>query len=230
MTLTRKGRAALAALRRQLRPASIARVGGFRPPNDPLVSWVGRGCLAAGEALPHWEGAPMAPLIQIRTAALPVPHPALAGTAMLTLFHRAGMHPFGAPHGEGWLIREHRSLDGLEPIPGDAHPRLAKPLPIRWEAAAADAPGWEDAGELVDLDALDGDQAAAEAFFERLPRHDGTKVGGFPTEIQHGAGDLDGFVFQLASEPKAGWQWGDNGVAHFFRAPDGTWRWDCQSY
>ncbi len=51
-------------------------------------------------------------------------------------------------------------------------------------------------------------------------RYPGTKVGGFPCEVQHGAG-LEDFVFQIGSEHKAGWEWVDDGIAYYFKDTNG---------
>ncbi|WP_243489963.1 DUF1963 domain-containing protein [Massilia violaceinigra] len=84
-------------------------------------------------------------------------------------------------------------------------------------------------GKIVGLAAVNDDEAATDAFFHDFACNMGTKVGGYPYEIEHGAGRHD-VVFQVGSEEKAGWMWGDNGIGYFFRAPDGQWRWDCQFY
>lgn len=42
----------LEELRTRLRPASVAQVGGFRPPEDPSTSWFLKGVSRAGEGLP----------------------------------------------------------------------------------------------------------------------------------------------------------------------------------
>ncbi|NHZ87429.1 DUF1963 domain-containing protein [Massilia sp. CCM 8733] len=220
-------RAQLDRLRQHLRSAALATIGGFRPPQDPLTSWFGRGAGLPHETLPEFEGAPMFPLLQIRVDELPYVPAQLRDVALLVLFHNQSRHPFDLPHGEGWLIREYASLDGLVALPQVA--QRIKPFPIRWRRVDDDAPGWEGAWELVDLAPVNDDEAATDAFFDGFTRNMGTKVGGYPYEIQHGVGSHD-FVFQIGSEEKAGWMWGDNGVGYFFRAADGQWRWDCQFY
>lgn len=169
----------------------------------------------------------MSPLLQIGVAELPFVPEQLCGVALLVLFQNSLRHPVELPHGDGWLIREYACLDGLVALPQVAP--CVKPFPIRWTRVDNDAPGWEGAWELVDLAAVNEDEAASETFFDEFTRHSGTKVGGYPYEIAHGVGRHD-VVFQVGSEEKIGWMWGDNGVAYFFRAPDGQWRWDCQFY
>jgi hypothetical protein len=69
------------------RRASVAQVGGFRPPGTAVASWFGRRFVgAAGEAWPLNDGEPMLPLLQVRTDELPyVPEP-LAGVALFNVF------------------------------------------------------------------------------------------------------------------------------------------------
>ncbi|MBN3728030.1 DUF1963 domain-containing protein [Burkholderia sp. Ac-20379] len=217
----------LDALRAILRPASLAEIGGFPPPDDPLTSWFMKGVIRDGEDVPAWAGKPMFPLLQIRVSELPFVPDCLRDVALLVLYYNQDDHVFDAPHGEGWLIREYASLDGLRPLPEIATP--GRPFPLRWQAIHDDAPGWEDAWDLLDLSAVNEDEAATDAFFDGFKRYPGTKVGGYPAEVQHGAG-VDEFVFQVGSEDKAGWMWVDHGIGYFHRSPEGEWRFSCQFY
>lgn len=214
-------------LRSHLRPASIATAGGFRPADDPVTSWFGRGVGHPGEGLPMWDGAPMFPLLQIRVDELPYVPKQLEHLTLIVLFQNLKHHPYDLPYGEGWLIREYETLDGLAPLPSTEHPY--RPFPIRWSRVDDDSPGWEDAWSLVDLSAVNEDPLASDAFFRDFKVYHATKVGGYPREIQHGVG-LDDFVFQVGSEEKVGWMWADNGIGYFFRSPSGEWRWSCQCY
>lgn len=222
-----EARDTLDKLRRLARPAAIAEVGGFRPPTDPTCSWFCRAVGLPGEGLPTWRGEPMFPLLQLRMSELPIVPDALRGIELLVLFHNTREHPFDATHGEGWLIREYGSTQALVPLPQLDVPY--RPFPVRWTLVADDCPGWEDAWSLVDLKAVNEDGAASHSFFHDLNRYPSTKVGGFPTEVQHGVG-LDDYVFQVASEEKVGWMWADNGFGYFFRNSAGEWRWSCQFY
>lgn len=218
---------ALEALRSQLRPASVAQVGGFRPGADPLTSWFLKGVSLPGEGLPVWNGQPMFPLLQIRTDELPVIPEQLKGIALLVLFHNLENHPFDNPHGEGWLIREYATLEGLTLLPESETPY--RPFPVRWMSVNDDAPGWEDAWDIIDLSAVNDDDQASDSFFDDFNRYRGTKVGGYPTEIQHGVGSQD-FVFQVGSEEKVNWMWADNGIGYFHKSAEGLWQFSCQFY
>lgn len=212
-------------LRSIRRPASVAQIGGFRPPDDPITSWMIKGVGLQGERPPTWNGLEMLPLLQVRIDELPVVPPALHGVAMLVVFINRATIPFDKPHGEGWLVREYASLDGLVPMPAGDVPY--RPFPIAWDKVEDDMPGWEDAWELVDLTPINYDETASSRFFSEFNRYDGTKFGGYPVEIQHGAGVGD-FVFQIDSDPKSGWSWAGDGVAHFHRAEGKDWRFSCQ--
>ena len=218
----------LELLKSHLRRAALAQIGGFRPPEDLRTSWFGRGVCLPGEALPSYKGKDMFPLLQINVSELPFIPAELSNTQLLIVFHSREEHPFDKPHGEGWMIREYESLNDLVPLPKSSEPEMVRPFPIKWSLIEDDAPGWEDAWSLLDLSPVN-DEEASSAFFHRFNRYSGTKVGGFPYEIQHGVG-LEDFVFQIGSEEKPGWVWVDDGVAYYFKKPDGTWRWDCQFY
>ncbi|WP_272539170.1 DUF1963 domain-containing protein [Providencia sp. PROV197] len=217
----------LEELSSKLRPASVAQVGGFRPTADPITSWFLKGVALPGEGLPVWKGLPMFPLLQIRMDELPVIPEQLKGIALLVLYHNMESHPFDKPHGEGWLIREYTTLEGLELLPAIDTPYRA--FPIRWLHVNDDAPGWEDAWDIIDLSDVNEDEEASDCFFDDFNRYRRTKVGGYPMEIQHGAGIQD-FVFQVGSEEKVNWMWADNGIGYFHKSPEGVWTFSCQFY
>jgi hypothetical protein len=222
-------KAALDSLRQRLRKASVADIGGFRPPSDPLASWFSAGVAHGDEGIPTWHGKPMFPLIQVRTSELPFVPTQLQGVELLVLFQNQDEVPFDKPHGEGWLIREYRSLEELSPLPAVHGKGVPRKFPIRWTLVEDDAPGWEDAGDVVDLTAVNADEEASDSFFQDFHRYPRTKVGGYPADIQHGVG-IDDFVFQVGSEEKPGWMWADNGIGYFFKRASGVWEWSCQFY
>lgn len=226
--MTSEARKALESLRQNLRRASIAQVGGFRPPDAPATSWFGKGVCKPGEGLPTYEGKLLFPLLQINVSELPHVPFELEEVALLVLFHQQDEHPFDKPHGEGWLIREYATLGDLQPLPETSLLPL-KPSPIKWHFVDNDAPGWEDAWDIVDLKEVNADEEATASFFTDFNRYYQTKVGGYPKEVQHGVG-IEDFVFQVGSEEKAYWMWADNGIGYFFKSSSGEWRWSCQFY
>lgn len=212
-----------------LRKASISQIGGFRPPEEKITSWFGgSGVGMAGEMLPQHNGRDMFCLLQVKTSELPYVPPALSETAFLAVFFNRESIPFDKPHGQGWLIREYRTLEGLQLLPSSKEPEMVRDFPIRWSLVEDDAPGWENAWDLVDLSPINAIDRASDRFFYEYNRYSQTKFGGFPCEVQHGA-ELEGFVFQIGSEEKPRWMWADNGIA-YFNKKDGIWSFDCQFY
>jgi hypothetical protein len=218
------------------RPASAARLGGVRPPQDPLTSWFGRVQVALpGGGWPTTDGAPMLALAQLNLRELPCPPPpALADVALLTLFLGPWQLPVDQPNGVNWTLRAYPTLDGLvelpEPTPARAgDPKLHKgqdltlrPFPIRWQQHL-DFPRRDDIppGLLAAWDAWATDRDPTELTF------DGTKVGGWPYCLQsevcwHTGGRLVEdcqYVLQLGSEHKAGLSWGYAGLGYVARQP-----------
>lgn len=98
-----------------LKEASVAQIGGFRPPEDRITSWFGgQGVGLKGEVRPTYKGEDMFCLLQVKVSELPVIPPELQKTEFLVVFTNREEIPFDNPHGEGWEIREYESLDGLE--------------------------------------------------------------------------------------------------------------------
>jgi len=212
-----------------LREAAVAQIGGFKPPENRLSSWFGgRGFGVAGEQLPKYKEKDMFCLLQIIVSELPVVPPELNNTALLVVFFNREIIPFGKAHGDGWEIREYSTLEFLEELPESIEPSMIKSFPIKWNKVKNDAPGWENAWDLVDLTPINEASGAEERFYENS-RYSGTKVGGYPVCIQDGH-DLSGFVFQIGSEEKPRWMWADNGIAYFNKTSEGTWRFECQFY
>lgn len=194
------------------------------------MSWFGgKAVREPGEETPTYKGKPMFPLLQINCQELPYRPLQLEGTALLVLYLNSEEIPFDKPNGDGWLIREYQSLDGLSPFAA-AKPERLKPFPIKWLLSEPERPGWEEAWGVVDLKAINESQEASKAFFERYPNHHGTKVGGYPSEIQHGIGGDSPFVFQVGSEEKPNWMWADNGIGYFCKSAEGEWEFQCQFY
>ena len=108
------------------RKASIAQIGGFRPPEKITSSWFGgRGVGMPGEKLPAFGDKSMFPLIQINLEELPFIPDALSNTKLLILFINREEIPFDKPHGDGWLIRDYGTLEWLVPL---AEPETPSPI------------------------------------------------------------------------------------------------------
>ncbi len=213
-----------------LRKASVSQIGGFRPPDDRITSWFGgRGVGRVCETLPKHDGIDMFCLLQVKVAELPFIPPELGETKFLVVFFNRDEIPFDRPHGDGWLIREYASLDGLQLLPESSEPGIVRDFPIKWSLVDDDAPDWENAWELVDFAPINETEGADKRFFYEYKRYPNTKFGGYPCCIQHGA-NLEGYVFQIGSEEKPRWMWADNGIAHFNKTRSGEWAFDRQFY
>jgi hypothetical protein len=212
------------------RQASRMSVGGFRPPADPLASWIGRVQVARpGEVWPIWNNRPMAPVCQINCGELPYRPPQLDDVALLALFVALDDQGWpdltvDAPNGRGWLLRAYETTRELVPVEEPELSKWIRPYPSRWELIAEDHPDWEDACRVLD-----------EATIERLVDIDyralvggaatGTKVGGWPALIQAEIFWAPGnqhpadpeYVFQVDGESKPGLSWGDRGILYIGR-------------
>lgn len=218
------------------RRASRASVGGFRPSDDPLASWFGKVNMALpGENWPMSAGRPMMPLCQFNLTEMPFLPETLSDVAFLTLFIDQDELPSRKPNGDGWLLRTYSTLDGLvvfEPPPDRGY---LKPFPIRWELINEDYPSWDDAA-MLDLP-----PEASEDYHDLFETLQGTKIGGWPFTVQseifwapwnqHPANPE--YVFQVDSESKAGWLWGDSGFGYFGRGTGDSkdvWALEWQCY
>jgi hypothetical protein len=215
-----------------VRKASVMVVGGFSPPVDPLASWFGRVRVAhVGEVWPSHRGKPMLPLCQINCGELPHRPEALSDIAFITVFIARDELPADAS-GQGWALRTYATLNGLVEIkePEPAGPIVA--LPAKWELCEEDYPCREDVGIELPPD-------VEAKYYDLFVNRDGSKVGGWPSLIQSEIFWAPGnkhpanpeYVFQIDSETKAHWAWGDAGVGYFGRGTGGArdqWALDWQ--
>lgn len=83
-------------------------------------------------------------------------------------------------------------------------------------------------------------ESLGDAYYDLCANTDGFKLGGWPSLIQSeifwGADQLTRpeYVFQIDSDPKASWAWGDSGVGYFGRgtteAKRDEWSLEWQCY
>lgn len=209
----------------------MAQVGGFRPPDDPLGSWFGGTFVGLpDEQWPTFDGRKMWPLLQARIDELPFVPDELAEIALMTVFVTSEYFAVdNARNGDGWLLRTYASTDGLQPLSDPPEDSQVRRFPIRWEHRSNEAPDWEDHGTLPEgaSDALS--RAVFDAFHDEYDRAHATKIGGWPAYVQGTLTVPGRFVFQIDTEEKAHWSWGDNGTAYFCRDEHGEWwmEWQC---
>lgn len=106
----------------------------------PTNSWLSKVTLAGpDEHLPHYEGVPLQPLLQLDLSEAPFRPKEMREVALLTLFVHPHLAPEESPNGTTWSLRTYRSLHGLEPLPavGERGIPLAPPALI---ADTEDAP------------------------------------------------------------------------------------------
>ncbi len=200
-----------------VRRAIGAVLGGFDAPDDPFASWFGKVRVALPDEIwPTSGGKPMMPLCQFNLAELPYRPNNLADLAFITVFISQGDLPRdGAPNGDQWLLRAYPTLEGLTEIDEPAERGYILPLPIRWELIASDYPTWADVTSMAVPHEI------ADDYSDLFETQQGTKIGGWPFSVQHEVdwehpADLE-YVFQIDSEEKAGWSWGDEGCGYFGR-------------
>lgn len=227
------------ALRVRLRrPAVRMEVGGFRPPDAPTSSWFGRVMMALpGETWPTAGGEPMHALFQLNLAELPYRPSLLEDLAFLTVFIGPRGLPSGETNGNGWCLRAYRAGAGLVALEQRETGSPIRAFPMRPSFLEEDFPRSDD----VPSDLVDAFEKARAEVPDAFTNSSGFKVGGWPTLIQseifwaplnrHPA--RPEFVFQVDSEAKANWAWGDGGVGYFGRGTvegfEDTWtlEWQC---
>jgi hypothetical protein len=218
------------------RRAIVMDVGGFRPPEDPAVSWFGKVDLALpGEQWPESGGQPMYALCQINLSELPFRPPHLDDLAMITVFIGPSDLPVDQSNGDNWCLRTYTDIAVLCPIQTPAGRPEIKAFPLKPRVVEADFPCLDDVSESG------ADVGDEEEHSQRCPNANGLKFGGWPTLIQStiswSASDEDRispqYVFQIDSCEKAHWQWGHGGVGYFGRgsaeghSDEWTLTWQC---
>jgi hypothetical protein len=216
------------------RRASVAQVGGFRPPDDPLTSWLGAVKVALpGEGWPMEAQEPMLALAQVNVDELPIRPPALAGVALVTLFVGPRKLPIDEPNGSNWCLRTYATTTDLQPLDAPPPVRAGDPKLRKGEAVAYKAfpVQWREVTDWPSHDDVDTDE-------DLDPPHPGFKVGGWPLCVQHEVSWEEGderldevdFVMQIDSESKIGFEVGYGGVCYIGRrTPAGTWHFSFQS-
>lgn len=206
-------------IRELSRSASRIVIGGFPPPESLQASWFGRVLLARpGEEWPQHQGKPMLALCQLNLTEAPFVPQNLADIRLITVFISAGELPDDTENGDGWELRAYPTLEGLAPIETPPLENRIKSFPIRWELIEKDYPCYED----VPFDLPDEMWDDYSDLFENC---DASKIGGWPSLVQseiywtmYGKHPADPeYAFQITSERRLNWQWGDSGNGYFGR-------------
>jgi hypothetical protein len=152
---------------------------------------------------------------------MPFVPPSLDDVSLVTVFISSVSLPIDTENGDGWRLRSYSTFEGLVEIKAPGHDRLIRPFPVRWELIEADYPSYEDIPCRLPAEIL-------ENYANLFPNHYSSKVGGWPYLIQseiYWAPDNNHpanpeYAFQIGSEEKAHWQWGDSGIGYFGRGTD----------
>lgn len=201
------------------RKASQMIVGGRKPSADAAASWFGRVRLArVDESWPIQGGKPMIPLCQLNLTEAPYVPPTLQDIVLLTVFIATPQLPIDTANGEGWELRAYSSLENLTEIVAPKYDSAIQPFPISWQLIEEDYASWEDV-------AIPLPEEIEEDYNDLFKVADCSKIGGWPNLIQ---GELEWapfnrhpanptYTFQIQSEAKAHWMWGDTGIGYFGR-------------
>lgn len=212
------------------RPASLAVLGGFPPPENPIASWFGKVTLQhPDESWPVGQaGRLLWPLCQFVLAEAPYVPEHIRNLALIQIF----VDPEDCMYTDtpGWQIRAYEDLNSLVPLAIEPPPHQLKPLPIRWELVERDLPDRDE------LPYPDFPTELYDKWLEQVEPTVGTKLGGWPVPVQNGIGfharnDNEEYVFQIESESRANWNLVDSGVVHFACSPGGrNWVRSIQFY
>lgn len=214
--------------------ATVFQVGGFRPEESPLSSWLGRVLVQKpNEEWPQSNGEPMIPVCQINLKELQYVPKNLKDIQFLTVFINPDSMPDDKPNGSGWELRAYNSIEELEEITNPIDGPI-KPFQMKGDVVGNDFPCWEDCP-------IEIPEEYEEEYYDLFPNKEGIKLGGWPTLVQseifwapfneHPA--TPEYVLQIDSVEKANWSWGQAGIVYIGRGtkPDKrdvwTFSWQC---
>lgn len=196
------------------RKATLFETGGFRPQNDSSESWIGKVYLfGKEEEIPKDKnGNEMISLAQLCLEKLPFVPTILSNSKIITIFISKEFPQVFDKMGDYWLIREYKK-DALIKIKSlhSIHSHL-KPFPLNPKLVNDDCPIWDGGGldeetedEILDLE----NEGVIDDYYDFTEHYYHTKIGGYPSFMQSGIGNGEGFgkgfeyVFQISSDSKA---------------------------
>jgi len=211
----------------------IAKIGGFRP-EENIKSWFGGNFLIEKQMeWPKYNGKYMVPVIQIAVSEIPNGKDFFGDTEIVQVFIDRDRLPSGYPakNGEGWLLHEIKTSEGLSRCETPDESDLYKKFQIRWEISQdEDYPCWEEAWDYYDLSEINESDELSDRFFDEFDQYDSSKIGGYAAYIQSPVKKGYRYVFQISTEEKPRFMVGDNGNIYFYKSNDnGEWHlnWDC---
>lgn len=210
----------------------IAQIGGFRPEETLKSSFGGDFYLKESEKWPVDQDGHMIPVIQIYVPEVPNGDEYFGDKELIQVYINSKELPDDhARNGEGWLLKEYDSIEGMRKIETPSECRIYRPFQIKWsKAQKPDFPCWEDSWDYLDMSEINESDELTDRYFNEFDRYILTKVGGFASFIQSPClGDLD-YIFQISSEEKPRFMIADNGKLYICKSKnDGQWylAWDC---
>lgn len=220
-----------------IRPALTLEVGGRRPTGKLTSSCfaevrVGR----QGEIWPTRNNRPLWPLCQLNLLDAKFRPHALSEIALITIFiaedymrEPADVIDSSDPNpNSSWALRTYKTLEGLEPVNAPKHLSPLRPFEAYWDESTVDDYPTHDTMP-IDFDALGVGDYYDQVNIPNLYR---TKLSGWPSCIQSepwweykAEGREFDYVFQVDSEEKSAWYWGDGGAGYFARSHKNPNRW-----
>ena len=214
------------------RSTAVAQIGEFRADNSSDKSrFSGNVLMQPDEKWPSSNGQPMQALLQINLSELPIIPDKLSPYKLITVFIDADNLPTDTANGDGWLVKTYNTTDKLTLRKNPITDSAIKSFEISWSKNDNDFPNLEDASQIIELDEFATLDDHNEIYYNEFDTVPTTKVGGFPNLIQASlAMKLEDFVFQIATEDKVNWTWGDAGTGYFGLDDNGSWKMEWQCY
>lgn len=208
------------------KPATLFKVGGFKPSEEKNSSWFGKVLLSKeGEKWPEYNGNLLTPLCQLNISSLPYKPDELKEIVFMTVF--IDENGLNKSTNKTVIVRTYKSLEDLVELEQPNYNSSIKPFQLEPYLEKNDCPTWDDCPMKI-----------PEEFEENYEIHfenkAGIKIGGWPSLIQGEifleSNDAE-YIFQIDSIEKANWQWGDGGVGYFAKdSKTQNWLFEWQCY
>jgi len=210
--------------------ASIAQIRGERPMNNFAKSRIaGSFLMKKDESWPSWEKGYLDPILQINVDELPYIPEKLKKFKLITIFIAIDDFLDDSALNKSCQVRTYEDFENLELKASPIDAKI-KTFEIDWrlkkDAPAFETFMWQIGGP--EEYARNKEQIKEIDFDENMHRN--TKVGGWPTIIQHELEmDYSDFVIQIGSEEKVRLNWIDGGSI-YVGYNGKKWFFECQFY